>query len=302
MKSGSVGLRPSGWQERGKRLTATIRFKARSQVIQDVAFLLSASRDYCQHSLHESAPMHTVGSTTDPPPDHGVPQRAFYNVVRRRNSLDACEGPQTVLYLEELVACGRRFRALAPRPFQKGLLDFPTQAVHPLLKRIPRQSPVAHPVPVTEQAVRQRKQPRSRSLALTTSVFRWRKSRAQMRWQTWTPECLDPLIRLQTDHCRRPDRLCSQNRAAISPLRLLAMVKTMQKPVTVAHNAKPCGRFSPARCLVDVNGLGFMDRSRELVVRGFKGDGRLPFRHGNHSGGDRQSKQVACQLLDLTHS
>ena len=44
-----------------------------------------------------------------------------------------------------------------------------------------------------------------------------------------------------------------------------------------------------------------MDLSRELVVRGFKGDGRLPFQLGNHSSGDRQSKQVACQLLlDLT--
>ena len=170
MESGSVRSRPSCSQERGKRLTATIRFKARSQVIQDVALLLSASRDYCQHSFYESASIHTVGPTTDPPPDHRVPQRAFHNVVRRRDSFDVCEGLKTVLYLDELVACARRFHALAPRPFQKGLLDFPTQAVHPLLKRIPRLSPVAHPVPVTEQAPRQRKQPRSRSLALTTSV------------------------------------------------------------------------------------------------------------------------------------
>ena len=42
-----------------------------------------------------------------------------------------------------------------------------------------------------------------------------------------------------------------------------------------------------------------MDRSRQFVVRGFKGDGRLPFQLGDHPGGDRQRKQVGDQLLDL---
>src|ERR1700678_4236386 len=54
------------------------------------------------------------------------------------------------------------------------------------------------------------------------------------------------------------------------------------------------------RRLVDINHLGLMDRSREFVVRGFQGDGRLPFQLGDHPGGDRKGKQVAYQLLDLS--
>src|SRR5271166_5648064 len=243
--------------------------------------------------------MHTVGPTTDPPPDHGVPQCAFYNVVRRRNSLDACESPQTVFYLEELVACGRRFRALAPRPFQKGLLDFPTQAVHPLLKHIPRQSPVAHPVPVTEQSVRQRKQPRSRSLAATTSVDHRLEVSAQMRPASLTPECLDPLIRAKPITADDLIVFAPQERCGDFAATTFGDGKDRAKSGHRGPQPSLAAVLAP-RCLVDINRLGLMDRSRELVVRGFKGDGRLPFQLGNHSGGDRQSKQVAYHLLDLT--
>ncbi len=54
------------------------------------------------------------------------------------------------------------------------------------------------------------------------------------------------------------------------------------------------------RRLVDVHHFGLMDRSREFVVGGFQGCGRLPFQFGDHPGGDRERKQVRGDLLDLS--
>ena len=73
------------------------------------------------------------------------------------------------------------------------------------------------------------------------------------------------------------------------------MVKTVQKLVTVAHS-HALRRFSRHECLVDINR---MDQSREFVVWGFKGNGRLPFQFGDHPSRDRKSEQVAYQLLDM---
>ena len=150
MESSDFRSRAGDWQERGKGVASTVSFKARSQVIQDVVALLPTGRHHCQHSLDESAPMHTVCPAADPPPDYRMPQRSFHCVVRRRDSLDAREAPQTFLHLEKLEACRRCLRARAPRPFQEGALDLAPQAAHPLLKRIPRQGPVTHLVPVSE--------------------------------------------------------------------------------------------------------------------------------------------------------
>src|SRR5262245_62876527 len=114
--------------------------------------------------------MHTVSPTADPPPDYSMPQRSFHYVIRRRDSLDAREAPQTFFRLEKLKARRRCLRARALRPFQKGLLDLALQAAHPFLKRIPRQSPVTHLVPVPEQSVRQQKQSSSDPLSVAASV------------------------------------------------------------------------------------------------------------------------------------
>ena len=164
MESGSFRSCTGDWQERGQGLATTVRFKARSQVIQDVVALLPTGRHHRQHSLDESAPKYTVGPTADPPPDYRMPQCSFHRVVRWRDSLEAREAPQTFLHFEKLEACRRRLRARAPRPFEKGLLDLTPQAGHPLLKRTPGQGSVTHLVPVAEKSVLQRKQPSSDSL------------------------------------------------------------------------------------------------------------------------------------------
>jgi hypothetical protein len=299
VESSSVRLRLSDWQERGKSVAATVCFKGRGQITQDVSALLPKGCNHGQHSLYESAPMHTVGSTADPPPDHCMPQRSCDDVVRRRNPLDPRNCPQTFLYLEKLKACGRRFRGRAPRPFQKGLLDFPTQAVHPLLKRIPSQSSVAHSVLVAEQPVRQRKQSLFDSLAFATPVDYRLEVSAQMRPADLTPECLDPLIRAEP--VATNDLIILAPQESRCDFAATAFGNGKDRTEAAHRSPQPClATVLTPRRLVDINCLGLMDRSRELVVRGFKGDGRQPFQFGDHPSRDRKSKQVAYRLLDLS--
>ena len=171
-------------------MATTVRFKARSQVIQDVLALLPTGRHHCQHSLDESASMRTVGPTANPPPDHRMSQRSFHRVVRRRNSLDVRETPQTFLRFEQLEACRGRLRARALRPILKGLLDLAPQAAHPLLKPTPGQSAVTHLVPVAEQSVRQGKQPSADFLTVAASVDHRLKVSTQMHQQTCRQDAL----------------------------------------------------------------------------------------------------------------
>src|SRR5271165_5907414 len=86
-RSGGVDLGSRGWQERGYGLTATGRFKARCQVIQDIVALLSAGRNDSQHPLHEPAPVHAVSPAADSTPDHCLPQHPFRRVIRRVDTL-----------------------------------------------------------------------------------------------------------------------------------------------------------------------------------------------------------------------
>ncbi len=100
------------------RAWPTSLLQSTGQVIQDIAALLPTGRDSGQHPLHEPAPVHAVGPTADPTPDHRVTQRPFHRVVRGLAPLDSREGPQALLHLEDLVARRRRLRArsTATRP------------------------------------------------------------------------------------------------------------------------------------------------------------------------------------------
>ena len=179
-------------------MATALAFKARAKVIQNVTALLPTGCDHSQHSFHESASMHTIGPAAYPPPDHCMAQRPFDRVVRRRDSLDACEAPETFLDLEKLESCRRRLHARAHRPFLKGLLHLAPQAAHPPLKGTPRQGSVAYSVPVAEQPVRQRKQPLPNCLTVATSVDHCLKVSAEMSPADLSAGCLDPLIRAES--------------------------------------------------------------------------------------------------------
>jgi hypothetical protein len=224
--------------------------------------------------------MQTVGPTADPPPDHSMPQRSFHRVVHRHDSLDVRKAPQTVLHLENLESRRCCLRARAPRPFQKGSFDLAPQAAHPLLKRIPRQGPVTHLVPVVEQSIRQRKQPSSDFLTVAAAVDHRLIFSTQMRPANLSTGGLHPFERavpITADYLIVFDSQESRGDFA----------------ATVLDDGKDCAQHCyrgpqpslPAiltpRGLIDINHLGMMDRSREFVVRGFKGDGRLPFQLGH---------------------
>ncbi len=159
MKSGGLDFGYDDGQERADVLTTTGRFKARCQVVQEIAAPLLAGGYNRPHSHHEPAPLHAVGPATDSTPDHRLPQRSLGRVIRRIEPLHPGEGPQSFLRLEDLEARRCRLGARAPRPFLKGLLDLASQAGHSALESTPVQGSVTHPEPVAEQSVRQR-QPR----------------------------------------------------------------------------------------------------------------------------------------------
>jgi hypothetical protein len=263
MESSNFRSRPGYWQERGKSLATTVRFKARSQVIQDVVALLPTGRYYSQHSLDESAPLRTIGPAAYPPPDHCMTQRAFNCVVRRRNSLDACEAPQTFLHFEKLEARRRCLRARAPRPFQKGPLDLALQAAHPLLKRIPRQGPVTHLVPVAEQSVRQRKQSSSDSLTVAGSVNHRLKVSTQMRPADLSTGRLDPLIRAEPITADYLIVFATQESRGDLAAAVLGDGKDCAQAGHRGPQPSLLAILAPRR-LVDINHLGMVDRSREF--------------------------------------
>ena len=109
------------------------------------------------------------------------------------------------------------------------------------------------------------------------------------------PECLNPLIRAEP--------VATNNLIIFAPQESRCDFAT-----TTFGNGKnrtKAGHRSPQPCLaailtprrlVDINR---MDQSREFVVWGFKGNGRLPFQFGDHPSRDRKSEQVAYQLLDM---
>ena len=165
-----------------------------------------------------------------------MPQCSFDSVVRRRNSPDERETPQAFLRFEKLEACRGRLHARALRPFQKGLLDLAPQAAYSLLKRTLGQSPITHLVPVAEQSVRQGKQPSSESLTVAASVDHRLRVSTQMRQQTCRQNALIHSYALNRSLPTIWRSSLPKRAAAISPLRFLAMVKTVHKLVTVAHN------------------------------------------------------------------
>ena len=89
-------------------MASQVRLEARAEIVQHVALLLSAGGDHRQHPLHKPAAIATVRPATDPAPDHGMSQCVFRPVVRRLDSLDAHEGPQTFFHFEDLKACRGR--------------------------------------------------------------------------------------------------------------------------------------------------------------------------------------------------
>src|SRR5262249_59118231 len=99
------------------------RPQASGEVAQHVAAPLPAGGYHRQQPLHEPAPDLAVGPTTDPTPDHGVPQRAFGRVVRRLDALDPREGPQAVPEPQQLAAGRRRLRAGADSPTLQARTD-----------------------------------------------------------------------------------------------------------------------------------------------------------------------------------
>ena len=98
-------------------------------------------------------------------------------------------------------------------------------------------------------------------------------------------ERLDPLI------CAEP--VAADYLIVFAPQR--AAVTLPLRPLGDGEDRREAGHRGPQpslfailapRCLVDINHLGLMDRSRKFVVRGYKGDGRLPFQLGDHPGGN----------------
>ena len=140
-------------------MATTSASKHDGQVVQDVATLLPAGRDDGQHPLHEPAPVHAVGPAADPSPDHRVTQRSLRRVVRRLDPLTRANvhRPSSTLRISKHVAAvfahGHR------DPSSRACLTSRRRRLIRCLERLPLQSPVAHPVPVVEQPVRQRQQP-----------------------------------------------------------------------------------------------------------------------------------------------
>jgi hypothetical protein len=152
---------------------------------------------------------------------------------------------------------------------------------------------------VAEQPARQRKQLPSDSLTVATSVDHRLKVSAQMRPADLSPERLDPLIRAEP--VAADDLIVFAPQESHGDFAATALGDGKDRVQAGHRGPQPslAAILAPRR-LVDIDHLGLMDRSRKFVVRGFKGDGRLPFQLGDHPGGDRKGKQVAYQLLDLS--
>ena len=186
-----------------------------------------------------------VRPPADPTPDHGIPQRPLRRVVRRLDPPNPREAPQPLFHLEDLEARRRRLAHAHRRPLLQGLSDLPPQAAHPLWKRLPRQRPVPHPVPVAEQAVRHPQQP-------SPTARRHRRDRSSPENRgadaptDLSPERRDPLV--GAEPIARDDLagLAPQQRLGHSPARVPAIVKTVANAVTVTHS-QPCAVLSPRR-------------------------------------------------------
>ena len=159
------------------------RLQSTSQVVQDVAALLTAGRDDGQHPLHEPAPVRAVGPAADPTPDHRMTQaRSAALFVGSTPSTRAnVHSPSSTLRISKQVAA-----VLAQRhcdPSSRACLTSRRKRRHRSWNRS-LHGPVAHPVPVAEQPVRQRKQPPAGRFTVAAPVDHRLEVAPQMAQQT----------------------------------------------------------------------------------------------------------------------
>ena len=200
MRSSGFCFRPASRHQRRDRLTLMFCLEARGQVLKHVASLLSAGRHNAQGPLHESTASLAIRTTADPSPDSRKSPRTLRRVVRRLDSLDPRERPQSLFHLENLNLKARRRRlgATAPRTLLQGLADLATQSNHPTLEPHPVQSSVSDPVPVVEQPMGQFQQPLADRLAVTAPIDHRLKIAAKM-----SPTYLPPWAAIHSEALNR---------------------------------------------------------------------------------------------------
>jgi hypothetical protein len=111
-----------------------------------------------QQPLHEPAARLALATERLLPPQHRQPRHPLDVVVGRLHPLHTHERPQRRLHRQQLAAGRRRLAAAAgPALFQDGQ-DILAQARRVATENTARQRPIAHPVPPSEQHVRQEQQ------------------------------------------------------------------------------------------------------------------------------------------------
>src|SRR5512142_3459058 len=139
--------------------------------------------------------MGAVRPPTDPSPDHGMAQRALRGVVRRLDPLDAHEGPQALLHLEDLEARRRRLDAAATLAASQRRLDLAPQPRRERLEPLSIDGPMAEAVPPTKHPLRQPQQGVPGRLAGTPTVDQHLEIARQVRPANLPPRRIDPLQR-----------------------------------------------------------------------------------------------------------
>ncbi len=286
-------------RQQGRDLLASqVRPEARAEIVQHVALLLAAGGHHRQHPLHELAASGTVRPPSDPPPDQGMPQRAFRRVVRRLHPFDAHEGSQTLLYLEDLEARRRRLGAAATLAAFQRSLDLAPQPRRNRLEPLPINGSIADAVPPAKHPLGQTQEGAPGRLPSNPTVDHRLEIPIQVRPADLPPRRMDPL-----------DRTVPV--AGDNLIRLAPQQRLDHRSGSFGCDGEDCCQrgddhpqlglvavFTP-RGIVDAGRRGVVDAHRHFVVRGFRHRGRLPLELGDHTRGEGQAKQITDRLPDL---
>lgn len=286
------------WQQRRDLLASQMRRETRTEIPQHVALLLPTGSDHRQHPLDKPAAIGTVRATADPPPDHGMSQRAFRGVIRRLNPFDAGESPQAFLHLEDLKVGRCRLGAAASLALFECRFDLAPQPHRHRLQPLPIDGPVAEAVPPAKHPLGQAQQRAPGGLTGTPAVDHRLEVAIQVRPADLSPRRIDPLQRAVAVAGDNLVRLTSQHR---SGHRGRSFGRDGENRGHCGHDHPQLGLaavFAP-RGVVDAGRRGVVDAQCHFVVRGLQHCGRLPFELGDHTRGDGQPEQVADHLLDL---
>src|SRR5664280_2711644 len=121
---------------------------------EDVATLLAAGFDHCQHRLDEAAVARTLRPKRQLSPNHRVTQRPLARIVRRLNPVVPQKRPQPVAMLIQLPAHPSHLSIAALSTAQQQTLHLTADRAHATHERRLRDSAGAIIGPMLEQRAR----------------------------------------------------------------------------------------------------------------------------------------------------